>query len=249
MSGLLDFFMGKEREQTYVVEEEDFNRVQHDKESMTLAVTELSNQGKMFEAQYGPISEYEYQEAINSRTPQEIAWEQKASNAFWPKVGFGALVGGALGVSFARGQASILIRSRKQIMDQHGKKALKDPVVQTASWAEDTKKVNRWSLAMFGLGAFVGGNVSFSKYYPVYLEEVASLPNSQMALALKRMHRQYEISQAATLKPVQMNKVASAQTELDSKKSYEEARVPTELAAGQAMAAGLSGGGYKAGGS
>eukprot|EP01063_Lacrimia_lanifica_P007477 TRINITY_DN14781_c0_g1_i1.p1 TRINITY_DN14781_c0_g1~~TRINITY_DN14781_c0_g1_i1.p1 ORF type:complete len:251 (+),score=80.72 TRINITY_DN14781_c0_g1_i1:91-843(+) len=248
-ASLWDYFTGNDRRTYEVVQDKQLYDMGCDSQRIDLAMTKLSEEGRDFEMLYGPISEADYQKAIANRTPEEIEWEQRAAWNFYPVLAAGLLGGAAVGAGGGKLYVQSLVASRRWTVRKAGNALMKDPVVQAVSWVD--KAAERRKMYAMGalVGAFVGGTYAFRTGYPKYLEEVISMPNSQMALALKRMHRQYELVENTELVPVDDSQLRYTETEFESKKTREGAAVPTELAAGSALVSGLGGGGYKAGGS
>ncbi|KAJ9461350.1 hypothetical protein DIPPA_21227 [Diplonema papillatum] len=244
---LFDFLTGGSPRVSFEVEPESekIRELRKDPVRMEYAMAQLSNEGKLFEAQYGPITDAEYHEAINNKTPAEVQWEARAAANFYPKLAGGVFAGGLFGYLFVRGQRRLLVNTRRRVLEKEGKKGLKDPTVATSDWVESVRKTRIWTAQMAGLCGLLGGSLALQRYYPDYITEVASMPNSRMALAVKRMHRQHEMRDELPLRAVDPQSVQLAGSDFASKDAMIGSKVPPELAAGQVMAAGLTGGGYK----
>ena len=165
----------------------------------------------------------------------------------------GAVAGAVLGFVFYKGHTTGLMRLRARLVREQGKKVLNEPDVSLNAWVADPSKLRRAKYLYVFVGAFVAFCNTFPMYYPVYLEEVASMPNSKMALGIKRMHRQLYLRDSVAMNAVSEESVGEARTRYESKMIGEDrpvrdrATVPAELAASAGLAGGL-GGGYKAGG-
>ena len=160
-------------------------------------------------------------------------------------IGIGALGGFAGGYLYIRN----LRRTRLKVLKAKGRKYLEnDDVMHTSVWVENTSKVRRQLALTTFLGSILGLNYTTRTYYPEYMQDVASMPNSPMALAIKRMHRQYELHDNVQLRSVSQERIKETETVFASKEEHVGAKIPTELAATRSLTAGM-GGGYRAGGS
>eukprot|EP01062_Namystynia_karyoxenos_P040531 TRINITY_DN29544_c0_g1_i1.p1 TRINITY_DN29544_c0_g1~~TRINITY_DN29544_c0_g1_i1.p1 ORF type:complete len:290 (+),score=91.61 TRINITY_DN29544_c0_g1_i1:102-872(+) len=213
-------------------------------------VKEMSSSGKLLEAQYGPISEEELRETIANRTPEEAAWESKARWEFLGWVGLatvtGAGVGWASGEFFCRNARA----ARAKQLGDRGKKGYyeNETLVQLSDWVTDARKVRRAKALHILCFTFLFGNFTFWRLWPSYVEKIASMPGSKVALAIKRWHRGWE-TQQADWNVVSDEDIAEMENEVEfeSKKSYAGQPVSAEGAAAAGLSMGLTGG-YKAGG-
>eukprot|EP01060_Flectonema_neradi_P005029 TRINITY_DN13322_c1_g1_i1.p1 TRINITY_DN13322_c1_g1~~TRINITY_DN13322_c1_g1_i1.p1 ORF type:complete len:253 (+),score=32.98 TRINITY_DN13322_c1_g1_i1:37-795(+) len=250
---MFNFFRGKEPGIEFSDENGPPVQVVHgDVAGRVRVEAELTRDGISHEMRFGAITDEEYAKTFYNRTPEEIKWEEEAAWRLYPKLAAGALGGAIGGFLLFKGHTVALNRIRGRLVREQGKKVLEEPDVKLNSWISDPSKVKRAKyLYIFG-GSFITFCNTFSYYYPSYLEDVASMPNSNMALAVKRMHRQLYLRDNVKVTAVSEDDVNAAKSRYESRKSGEspsqsEARpsIPGELAGGAGLGSTL-GGGYKA---
>ena len=141
-----------------------------------------------------------------------------------------------------------LLRNRRDMTKLKGAKYVReDDTMKSIVWVEDKGKVARHHCVGGVVGLLLSLNLSVKMLYPAYLEEIASMPNSRMSLAVKRMHRQVELRANMTVRPVTEADIDRTRHPLENRDSRNDADLSPELAASRAASQNLSGG-YKAGG-
>eukprot|EP00754_Rhynchopus_humris_P045888 Rhum_TRINITY_DN5374_c0_g1::Rhum_TRINITY_DN5374_c0_g1_i1::g.17238::m.17238 len=241
----LDYFLGRTPK---IVIDKDAPGVVTDKDAIEQNLVKLSEQGVDFENRYGPISEEEYQIAITDLSPDERAWEQAAAWRLYPKAAAAAVVGVGVGFYAMRMYTQKLLRNRRDMTKLKGAKYVReDDTMKSIMWVEDKGKVTRHHCLGGFIGLLLSLNLSVKMLYPAYLEEIASMPNSRMSLAVKRMHRQAEMRESITMRPVTEEDVDRTRHPLENRDARNDANLSPELAASRAASQSLSGG-YKAGG-
>eukprot|EP01065_Artemidia_motanka_P036231 TRINITY_DN44138_c0_g1_i1.p1 TRINITY_DN44138_c0_g1~~TRINITY_DN44138_c0_g1_i1.p1 ORF type:complete len:255 (+),score=46.94 TRINITY_DN44138_c0_g1_i1:82-846(+) len=248
----MDFFrnMFSAGQRIRIADDADMHEIeQPSPERWQQIVREYSEEGRMLDAQYGPITPEDFDKAYRSRTPAELAWDWEAQKKCVPWVIAAGAAGGLFGHFSSR---MLLTRVRANRARALRMKLPPSPTVEKLSgWVDNPKQSSRLHLMHCVAFTFVGLNYMYWKMWPIYLEQVASMPNSKFALAVKRMQRDLELSSLRWDNIDDDDDVAGQPVEdsvFASKAQYTGQQVSAEAAAATGLSMGLTGG-YQAGGS